>query len=107
MSARQGRAPFNYSNTPRGEVLKKLFPILVLIFGVSASFAGVTVSSPSNGSTDASPVHFVASASSSYPITAIRIYVDNVSVYLVNASTLDTNVSMSSGSHYVVVQAWD
>jgi hypothetical protein len=37
----------------------------------------------------------------------MRIYVDNVSVYLVSASKLDTLVTMSAGGHFVVVQAWD
>jgi len=73
----------------------------------TAAFAGVTVSSPAAGSTSGSPVHFVASATSANPVTAMRIYVDNVSVYLVSASKLDTLVTISAGSHFVVVQAWD
>ena len=73
----------------------------------TAAFAGVTVSSPAAGSTSGSPVHFVASATSANPVTAMRIYVDNISVYLVSASKLDTLVTMSAGSHFVVVQAWD
>ena len=73
----------------------------------AASFAGVTITSPASGTTTTSPVHFVASATSTNPITAMRIYVDNVSVYLVSASKLDTLVAMSSGGHSVVVQAWD
>jgi hypothetical protein len=73
----------------------------------TASFAGVSVSSPAPGSTAGSPVHFVASATSTHPISAMRIYVDNVSVYLISASSLNTSVTMSAGSHSVVVQAWD
>src|SRR6267154_6542377 len=73
----------------------------------TASFAGVTVSSPGAGSTSGSPVHFVASATSANPVTAMRIYVDNISVYLISASKLDTSVTMSAGTHSVVVQAWD
>jgi hypothetical protein len=37
----------------------------------------------------------------------MRIYVDNISVYLISASKLDTSVTMSAGTHSVVVQAWD
>ena len=37
----------------------------------------------------------------------MRIYVDNVSVYLVYASQLNTYVSLASGGHNVTVQAWD
>lgn len=76
------------------------------MFG-AASFAGVTVSSPSAGSTSGSPVHFVASATSTHPITAMRIYVDSVSVYLISASKLDTSLAVTAGTHSVVVQAWD
>jgi hypothetical protein len=37
----------------------------------------------------------------------MRIYVDGISVYLITASSLDTSVAMSAGTHSVVVQAWD
>ena len=65
------------------------------------------MSSPSNGATVGSPVHVVASASSGNGIAAIRVWVDNNSVYLAYGSSIDTNVPMSQGSHYVVVQAYD
>ena len=69
--------------------------------------SGVTISSPANGATVASPVHVVAAASSVNPITSMRIYVDNVSVFVVSANRIDTLVSMTTGKHTVVVQAWD
>lgn len=72
-----------------------------------AGMATVTVSSPSNGSTVGSPAHFIASATSGSAVTALQIYVDNNLVYKVNAASLNTYVTMGSGSHYVVVQAWD
>jgi hypothetical protein len=37
----------------------------------------------------------------------MRIYVDYKSVYAVNASSINTNVSMTAGKHSVIVQAWD
>jgi hypothetical protein len=37
----------------------------------------------------------------------MRIYVDNNSVYVTNAASLNTAVAIGSGTHYVVVQAWD
>jgi len=89
-------------------LLKKNLCLLAVTFAMSAaSFAGVTVSSPSAGSTTGSPVHFVASASSSKPITAMRIYVDSASVYNNSAASLDTQIAMSSGQHSVIVKAWD
>jgi hypothetical protein len=81
--------------------------LIATLMLVASSFAGVTISSPAPGSTFGSPVHFVASAFSSLPITAMRIYVDNVSVFTIYTNRIDTYVSMSAGTHYVVVQAWD
>ena len=77
---------------------------------VAASATGVTLSSPTPGSTVDSPVHVVASAttgSTSNPIGAMRIYVDDNSVYAVQTSQIDTYLTMPSGSHYIVVVAWD
>ncbi len=75
--------------------------------GCSASGTGVTVCSPTPGTSSGSPVHFVAAAKSSAPITAMRIYVDGVSQFLTSSSSLDTNISIPAGSHLAVVQAWD
>jgi hypothetical protein len=74
----------------------------------TATVVGVTVCSPAPGATLASPVHVTAAAKSAAgPITAMRIYVDNVSVYAVNAAAIDTSVAVSSGTRSMVVQAWD
>lgn len=81
--------------------------VVAVLMMAAAAFAGVSVASPANGSTVTSPTHFVASASSGYPITAMRIYVDNVDVYTVGAAYLDTYITMPVGNHYVVVQSWD
>jgi len=68
---------------------------------------GVTVTTPLPGSTVGSPVQFLAQAASANPITAMRIYVDHVGVYTVNAPQLNTYLSLASGTHNVTVQAWD
>jgi PKD repeat protein len=67
----------------------------------------VTVVSPANGASMVNPVHFLATATSQKPITTMRIYVDNVSMYTVSAAKLDMYLSLPSGAHYVVIQAWD
>ena len=85
----------------------RLFVLLANTFTASAALAGVTITTPGNGATVTSPVHVVASAASSSPIDAMRIYVDNASVYLVQGNRIDTNLTLSSGSHSMVVQAWD
>jgi PKD repeat protein len=74
---------------------------------VSAAAFVVNAVSPTDASSITGPAHFVATTSSGSPVTAIRVYVDNVSVYAVNASSLDTTLTLTPGSHYVVLQAWN
>lgn len=89
-------------------VTKRCCALVVACFLMSAmSFAGVSVSSPSPGTTASSPVHFVASASGSSPISAMIIYVDSNIAYQVNAGSLNTNVNMGIGQHSIFVKAWD
>jgi hypothetical protein len=82
----------------------RLFTVMLLLVGTS--FAGVAVQSPSSTSVS-SPVHFVATATSAQPITAMRIYVDGISVFNNTSSSLDTSLTISPGQHTAVVQAWD
>jgi hypothetical protein len=75
------------------------------------AFAGVTVTSPGNGTTVTSPVHFAATAASSScskGVAAMGIYTaPNVLAYKVNGASLNANIAMSSGVQYPVVQEWD
>lgn len=69
---------------------------------------GVTVSSPADGATVASPVRFVATAASpNAPITAIAVYADYKRVALVSGAALDQSIALSAGLHGIIVQAWD
>lgn len=86
---------------------RNLLCVVILTLVSASAFAGVTVTSPANGSTVGSPAQFVGSASSSFPITGIRIYVDNVSVFSTSASTFNTSLAMAAGARHVVTQAWD
>jgi PKD repeat protein len=74
---------------------------------VAATPYVVTVASPANGATVNSPVHFVASTTSPYPVTGMKIYVDGVSVYSTTAAAIDTYVAMTVGAHAVTVKAWN
>jgi hypothetical protein len=70
----------------------------------------VIVSAPANSSTMTAPVPIQASASPSqgHSIAGWWIYVDNVGVYKTGAvSSIHPNVSMHTGTHQVVVRAWD
>src|SRR6185369_2076451 len=76
-------------------------------FGSSApSATGIVISSPTNGSTVSSPVHVVAKSSQT-KITGTKVYVDGTSRYSTSGTSVDTYISMSSGSHRIVVKNWN
>jgi hypothetical protein len=78
-----------------------------VVFSAAAAFAGVGVSSPAAGQTTASPVHVVASASMSYPVVAMQVYVDGNLSDQKSAASLNDSVAVASGNHVIVVQSWD
>ncbi|HEX4067623.1 MAG TPA: hypothetical protein VHZ09_16505 [Acidobacteriaceae bacterium] len=83
-------------------------PISLTVSSSSGS-PGVSVSSPANGSTVTSPVHYVATATTSCAqgVASMGIYVNNQLDYVVNGSSLDTNLPLSAGTYNTVVQDWD
>ncbi len=68
--------------------------------------SGIVISSPANGSTVSSPVHVVAKSSQT-KISATKCYVDGVSRYSTSGTSVDTYISMTSGSHRIVVKNWN
>lgn len=89
------------------------FFVVVCLCAISAlpAVAGVYVTSPSSGSTSGSPVHFVATATSSAcskGVSAMGIYTaPGKLAYTVNGAKMDTYLSMANGIYSVVVQEWD
>jgi PKD repeat protein len=67
----------------------------------------VIVSSPADGALLPSQVHVVASGFSGSTVIAMQIYVDAAIVYSVNSASLDGTVSLTSGSHSLIVKGWD
>jgi PKD repeat protein len=67
----------------------------------------VNVATPFDGATVASPVRIAASATSSYTVTAMQVYVDGVLAYQGNAASMDTKLTMQPGTRSVSVKAWD
>ncbi|HEY3927644.1 MAG TPA: alkaline phosphatase family protein [Candidatus Koribacter sp.] len=67
----------------------------------------VTICNPASGATVSTPVNVVAGTTDSNKVSYIQIYVDGTRVYSVNASSLNTNVTMTTGSHRLTVQAGD
>jgi hypothetical protein len=99
------------NNKLKESFLKKFNLLLVLIFvcgfSVFSSATSVQIISPVSGSTVSSPVTINAQAVPSPNITGWWVYVDNVGVYHAGATTrISPSISMSSGTHNVIVRAW-
>jgi len=83
---------------------------IILTLAVPA-MATVTVTSPWNGSIVGSPVHYVATGSTSTcskGVASMGIYVNNVLKYVVNGASLNTYMTFSPGTYNnTVVEEWD
>jgi hypothetical protein len=90
--------------------MKRLYLTYILIAAAIPAFAGVTVSSPTNGATLGSTVQFVATATTttcSKGVASMGVYVDNALKYVVNGTSLNTSLTIASGAHHTVVEEWD
>ncbi len=75
-----------------------------------SSQTGVFVTSPANNSQVASPVNYVATATTttcSKGVASTGVYVDNKLTYVAQGASLNTQVSLSQGAHNTVVEEWD
>lgn len=95
----------------RSAILGSVFCALGLPIASLATTPLVSVSSPANNAQVASPVNYVATASSpqcSKGIAAMRIYTaPSVSAYSTYSNHLNTNLTLQPGAYNTVVQAWD
>lgn len=87
----------------------KRISVFILLFISTASFAGVNITSPANGSGVGAPIHVTASASpnSGRVISSMAIYLDNVLVQTKYANWVDTSIASGAGWHTVLVKSWD
>jgi hypothetical protein len=79
-------------------------------FFVTSSKPVVTIGSPGDGAFVTSPVTVQSSAvpTTGHTISGWYVYVDNVPVYHAGAVTqIDPRLNMGSGTHTVIVRAWD
>jgi hypothetical protein len=73
-----------------------------------AGSAGVHVCSPAPGSAVPSPVAINSAASGgSFPIVAIKAYIDGTQVAATETNTMRTSVAKAAGNHQLAVNAWD
>jgi hypothetical protein len=87
-----------------------LCTIFIFVVLVTSALATVTVSSPSNGTTVGSPVHYVATATTSTcskGVASMGIYVNNALEYVVNGASLNTSWPLNPGTYGTVVEEWD
>lgn len=92
--------------------MKKTLHLIFLLFlyVVVPASATVVVSSPSNGATVSSSVHYAATATTSTcmkGVASMGVYVDNQLQYVVNGTTLNTSLTVAPGTHNTVVEEWD
>jgi len=88
---------------------KYILASLIAILATSA-FAGVSVTSPGSGTTAQSPVHYVATATTSCSrgVSAMGIYTAPFKLaYTVNGAKLDTHLTLSPGTYHTTVEEWD
>jgi major membrane immunogen (membrane-anchored lipoprotein) len=77
---------------------------------VSSGQSGVTITAPTNNGNPGSPVNFVASASStcSKGVASMGIYTAPYQLaYVGNGSSLNTNLTLSTGTYNATVTEWD
>jgi phospholipase C len=84
--------------------------LALMAWAAAPAFATVSVTSPTPGATVTSPVHYVASATTSTcskGVASMGIYVNNKLVYVVNNTTLNTELNLATGYEHTVVEEWD
>lgn len=74
---------------------------------VTIAPATVNITLPTTQPNTATPLHVMATALSGRTITGMWVYVDNVAVYNTSASSLSIYLTMKSGTHTLLVKAWD
>jgi acid phosphatase len=73
----------------------------------STTNPSVTICTPGAGQYVTSPVHVVAETTDSNTVKLMQVYVDFVKKYEVASSSINTSLTMTSGSHRLAVQASD
>ena len=79
--------------------------VYATVSGGISSTAGITVLSPSDGSTVGSPVHVSAQANVSGTLSFMELWADGAKKYTTKSASLDTYVTVPAGKHRFVVIA--
>jgi hypothetical protein len=76
-------------------------------FSVTSAKAAVQLTMPAPNSSIYSPMYLSAASIDPTPVLATQIYVDNVLAYEVTGVGVQAALPLASGTHWVVVQAWN
>lgn len=74
---------------------------------VSSATRTIVMTSPTNNSTVSGSLHVTGNATSAAGVQAMQIYIDGNLTYRVKASTVDTWLTVATGTHRVTLKAWD
>jgi phosphatidylinositol-3-phosphatase len=69
--------------------------------------AGVKICAPVQNSTTGTSVSTSAAVTGSHPISAVWVYVDGTVRYKTTSSSVNTYLTLATGTHNMNVQAWD
>lgn len=88
--------------------MKKYIILIALLATNCLASVTVKLGSPGSGSSVGSPFTIQASASSGYAITGWHAYLDGNSLYSTGSTgSISASVSAATGTHTLVVRAWD
>src|SRR4051812_3824351 len=94
----------------RGNMKTLYCIVLTLLSWATPAFASVSVTTPKSGTTVTSPVHYVATATTSTcskGVASMGIYLNNKLVYTVRGTKLDHLLTLAAGYEHTVVEEWD
>ena len=80
---------------------------VVALCALSTVNRTVTICSPGNGSTVASPVRIIAGTTDVTPVKLTQIYLDGKKIYETPLSAINVNLPIAGGTHRLTVQGLD
>jgi phosphoesterase family protein/Big-like domain-containing protein len=76
-------------------------------FLARAATPSVQVLAPAASSTFYGPMYLSTTTVDPTPVTAMQVYLDNSLVYEVSGTGVQTTLPLTTGAHWIVVQAWN
>jgi len=81
--------------------------LLASNFSVTSAKAAVQVAAPAPTSAIYTPMSISATSIDPTPVVATQIYIDNVLAYEVTGIGVQATIPLTTGTHWIVVQAWN